>query len=155
MKSPRYFPVFALAVVALALAQGQTQPSPLEKTRHARAQIDALLGPRRAPVPTQTDLANPFAAAHVTNPEPGPDTTTPVDTVSSDQAILTRTLKISGTAELAGRQQLIVNGLAYKEGDLIAVRDGDQVIRVRLVRIAPPSAVFELNGNEVILRIRN
>jgi hypothetical protein len=152
MKSFR--PLLAFALTLASLAQAQTQPSALEKTRHARAQIDALLGPRRNPPPAPADLANPFAAARTTV-EPGPDTTASVATVSSDQEILARTLKIGGTAELAGRPQLIVNGLAYKEGDLIAVRDGDQMMRVRLVRIAPPSAVFELNGNEVILRIRN
>jgi hypothetical protein len=144
-----------LSTLALVPPATYAQPSPLERTHQARINVDALLGPRRNPPPAPADPANPFTTPGTVTVEPTPGNPTPVSTISSEQEILTRTLKLGGTAMLGGRLQLLVNQLSYKEGDLIAVRDGDQVLRVRLVRIAPPSAVFELNGNEVILRIRN
>ncbi len=152
MNSRRFILLSTLGLVPLATF---AQPSPLERTHQARINIEALLGPRRNPPPAPADPANPFAVPGAVTVEPTPGNPAPVSTTSTDQETLTRTLKLGGTAMLSGRLQLLVNQLAYKEGDLIAVRDGDQVLRVRLVRIAPPSAVFELNGNEVILRIRN
>lgn len=146
---------FAAFLASLAFTAAHGQSSPLEKTRQARTQIDTLLGPRRNAPPAPTDPANPFATPGATVVDATPNNPAPIAPISTEQDVLTRVIKIGGTAMLGGRQQLIVNGLAYKEGDLFTVRDGDQVMRVRLVRIAPPSAVFEYNGNEVILRIRN
>ncbi|HET7535097.1 MAG TPA: hypothetical protein VFJ90_01485 [Candidatus Didemnitutus sp.] len=150
--------LLSLGVLALALpARSGAQPSPLEKTRQARSQIDILLGPRRNAPPPPVDPPNPFTlpGAAPTTPDPGATVSTPAETTTDTQEILARAMKFSGTVMIGGRQQLIVNQLSYKEGDMIAVRDNDQVLRVRLVRIAPPSAVFELNGTEVILRIKN
>jgi len=153
MKSRRL--LFVPLLAGLALAAAHAQPSPLEKTRLARTQIDTLLGPRRSAQPPPADPPNPFTAPGAVAVDPNPANPNPTPTASTEQEILARTLKLGGTATVGGRLQLIVNGVAYKEGDTIVVREDGQIMRVKLLRIVPPSAVFELNDNEVIVRIRN
>jgi hypothetical protein len=150
--------LLVLAGLALAVAGASAAPTAqpsAEWIKRTKERIESLLGPKRDTTPVPAGIPNPFRPPG--NPEPahpvGP--LVPVEVTDTEMlARLAATLKINGLVELGGTQQVIINQLSYKEGDLVAVRAGEEATYLRVVRITSNSLTLELNKAEQTIRLK-
>jgi len=144
-----------ILAAALRAAPPAGQPS-AEWIKRTKERIDFLLGSRRNSPPPPADAANPFRLPGKAGPDatqtPGEQTV--VYSESDNLARLAASLKISGLINVGGTPQVIINQLAYKEGDLVAVREGEQVTYLRLAHITSGSAMLELGKAQTVVRIK-
>jgi hypothetical protein len=76
----------------------------------------------------------------------------------SDEEILARyipTLRITGSALLNGRLQLMINQTPYKEGDRIVISSKNPPISFLIIRIAPGELTLGLNEAVQVLKFKN
>lgn len=140
----------ALGVIGRAAG---VQPS-AEWIRRTKERIDVILGPHRAPAAPAADLPNPFRPAGKAEAET-PRASTPVQLSDLDLlAGLVATLKVNGFVQIGGIPQVIINQLAYKEGDLVAARSGEDVTYLRVKRLSPTGVTLELNKVEQTIRFK-
>jgi hypothetical protein len=142
--------------MALASARGASTAQPsAEWIKRTKERIETLLGPKHDATPIPAVLANPFLPPGKT-PEPAHQSDHPVALVSDAENLnrLAATLKINGVVQIGGVPQVIINQLSYKEGDLVAVRSGDQATYLRVVRITANTFTLELNKVEKTIRLK-
>lgn len=137
-------------------------------TDATRQKISALLGPRRHPAPLPGNPPNPFSltpqAAGGVLPEAGSrdaaepaaptlraDPGTPPDTATLLARAAAR-LKIGGLLRLNQQFQIIVNDVAWKEGDYIVVDHIQPVVRLRIAQIQPGQLTLRLDDAELVIR---
>lgn len=164
----------AAPAVAASAPAGPALKKAVDRFDRTKARIDALLRNRLQPEPLPASLPNPFLLTeafsltevsrtpgdppdHGAEPA-GPETKTPVEAAppGSDAELLAfyaTTLKISGTVQVNGRLQLVINQSSYKEGDLILLHKKDATIYLKVVRIAPGELTLGYNGVEQVLKI--
>jgi hypothetical protein len=165
--------LLSAATVAAAPAPSvPASPKATDRFERTKERIDALLKNRLKPVPLPANPPNPFLlteAASTTTPgsatdhgtEPAPhDGATVFDVTAPHNdaeflAFYAGTLKISGTVQLNGRPQLIINQSPYKEGDLILLRNKEASIYLKVVRIAPGELTLGYNGVEQTLPFKS
>lgn len=151
-------PVFALAMLLAATLATGAPPAPAKPEagsfERTKARITQLLGPRQKPVPLPATLPNPFSITAAPAPDAGPGTPAPPAAPVDLLTRLAQSLKISGTIHLGGQPSLIINSSAYHEGDIVPVRDGETVHRLRLKQITGSHVTFELEGDETTLPLR-
>jgi len=158
MKHPtRLLPLLAATASLWAAPPTGGQPS-ADWIKRTKDRIEQLLGPQRNRAPlAPAEAANPFRMPGKTapdTPQTGGEAVPPKYTDSDILARLVATLKISGLINVGGTPQVIINQLSYKEGDLVAVREGEQVTYLRLTHIAPGGATLELNDAQTVVRLK-
>lgn len=157
-----------------APAPGKPAPKKsADRFERTQEHIDALIKNRLKPDPLPAVLPNPFqlseafpltensrtpggAADHGVEPAPH-ETKPPVDAPPNGSnaemlAYYAATLRISGTVELNGRPQLVINQSPYKEGDLILLHNKDTNIYLRVVHIAPGELTLGYKDVEQVLK---
>ncbi len=181
MNLPSFRPLLLTAGVLLLAAPAGAAPASskaapkkaVDRYERIQERIDALIKNRLKPDPLPAILPNPFQLSEAfpltENPRTpgGPtdhssdpaahETKPPVDAppTGSDAEILAyyaATLRISGTVELNGRPQLVINQSPYKEGDLILLRHKDANVYLRVVHIAPGELTLGYKAVEQILK---
>jgi hypothetical protein len=134
-----------------------------------RARIIDILGPRLLPVPLVDNPPNPFAnpagaantITQLAEPAPGPGapgepaatTAAPAEPVD-ELARLAQGLRIGGSVMRRGQPNLIVNGNVYGVGDMITVRDGEQIHLLRIKAIERNRLVLEMDDKETTVTLR-
>jgi hypothetical protein len=125
--------------------------------QQVRNRIEALFEHRIAPTPT-SQVSNPFRIAgaspislvsEIATGESKPAQSN-IDLISLQQAVAT--LKVSGTFEFGGKQQLVVNSRPYKEGDIIPTQVQGQSVYLRVRAISRTSITLALNEAEMTLK---
>lgn len=146
-----------LLLPVAARAAGTTAPDPFVAVK---AQIDSLLEHRRQPPPFSPAAENPFQRPGMAGVEvvPVPGTTGPTVPRASgplDQIHrVASLLRISGTVNLGGRLQVIINSVPCEEGKVLPVRDGEILYRVLIKRLAPASVTIEVGDAELAMPLR-
>jgi hypothetical protein len=145
-----------LALILLLLA---TLPPPARAElapnvlRRAKARIEALLGNRRGASPTPVDPANPFnlpQSGTITREETVPAGNT-APTKSDTLTRLAASLNVSGYVQIQGVPHLIINRQAYRENDLIPVREtSGSVTFLHLKKITDHDFTLELDDAELL-----
>ncbi|HVU18741.1 MAG TPA: hypothetical protein VHD32_17690 [Candidatus Didemnitutus sp.] len=144
--------LFALAVAGPALAAPSGGQPSADWIKRTKDRITILLGPQHDKTPMPANVPNPFrqpGRMDVTQTESRPEHG---DADSLDH--LVSLLKINGLVTIGGVPQVLINQLLYKEGDLVAVRIGDNPIYLRVVKISPTELTLELNKVEQTIRLK-
>jgi len=145
-----------LALILLVLATllpahgAELVPNVLKR---AKTRIESLLGNRRGASPTPVNPANPFELPVATPaPHEGPAPTGDVSLTKSDTLTrLAATLSVSGYLQIQGVPHLIINRQAYRENDLIPVREaGGSVSFLHLKKITEHDFTLELDDIELL-----
>ena len=141
-----------LIVAALPPAARAAELSP-EVLKRAKARIESLLGNRRGGAPTPVDPANPFVLPQTTTPVPEAAVLSPDAPISKSDSLsrLAATLNVSGYIQIQGVPHLIINRQAYRENDLIPVREaGGSVSFLHLKKITEHDFTLELDDIELL-----
>ncbi len=134
---PRLLLPLLLAAAAATAAWGTT-----EKFDRTSGRIADILARRLLQKPFPTQLPDPFLPPGAVPPSAPVAVANTADAPFSDIAALTRyaaELRVSGVLDIGGRPHLVINSSAYREGDLVKVRDTDPIDFIRVIRIAPRS----------------
>lgn len=149
-------PLLLLSGLALAASLTAAPPSAQPSAdwiKRTKDRIDILLGPKHDTSAQPANTPNPFRlpgqsdSIHLNEPSPQ---ATDAETL----ARLVATLKINGLVQIAGVPQVIINQLSYKEGDLVAVREGDKATYLRVIRVTPTGLTLELNKVEQTIHLK-
>ncbi|HEY4302158.1 MAG TPA: hypothetical protein VGM73_14885 [Candidatus Didemnitutus sp.] len=147
--------ILALSLVVSVLAAptgGQPSADWIKRTKDRIAQ---LLGPKHDKSPPPANVPNPFrqpGRLDSTNAEPVDAHPERGDADVLDH--LVALIKVNGRVTLAGVPQVLINQLLYKEGDLVAVRSGDNPVYLRVVSISPTTVTLGMNKVEQTVRIK-
>ncbi|MBI2516225.1 MAG: hypothetical protein HYV95_04855 [Opitutae bacterium] len=149
--------LFAATLVAGAPATPAKAPakSAVAGFERTKARITELLGPRQKAVPLPAVLPNPFSVTAAPAPDPGSNT--PAGPPAAPVDLLTRlaqSFRIGGVIQRGDKPSLIINSAAYREGDILPIREGETVHRVRIKQITSTHVTFELDGDETTLPLR-
>ncbi len=132
-----------LALATHPVVRAELSPQAIKRSHN---HIDQLLGLRRNPPPPPDNPANPFALPEV--PKPVTTDTAPVPVETDNLKQIVSALRINGFVELSDVPHLVINGLPYKEGDLIAVKQPGGTTYLRLKKVSVKLYILELNGKE-------
>ena len=161
-----------LALLGALVAADQPRSAAAKESQLMRQRIDALLKPRRSPVPMPLEPPNPFvqttapgvsgAASGANalaggNPNPALERPAPVrdDANATSTELLARfasRLKITGLIRLKDQVHVIINDSPWREGDFIIVDRGARIIQLQVVRIQPGLLTLRLDEAELVLR---
>ena len=130
---------FATVCLLAVTVASAAKPAARNVDRFVRTKqrLDALLQHRVNPGSLPAVLPNPFqitGATPATGGTPSPE----ASPLTDETELLARhaaNLKIGGILEFNGRVQLMINQIPRKEGDLIIISDGDNVIYLQVVRL--------------------
>ena len=154
----------AASVAAAAAASSTARPSPTTplspRFQQVRDRIDALFRHRLDPPPPVDPRLSPFRppGSVLTSRPPGNpgSTATPMpEPLASDLALLQQSvaaLKVGGMLEADGQYHLVINGKAYKKGDMVQVAVQDTSVYLRVRDIMRHSVTFALNDTEITLK---
>ncbi len=168
----RQFPLivaclFALLGCSASFAQPK-EPKPVDPFERTRTRIEQLLKARLNPEPLPAALPNPFVLpASLTALEddlapakpntPAAPVAQPVEP-GSDSEILANfaaTLRISGSVQVDGNLNFIINRILYKEGDILLMDKRDPKSIVRILRILPTALTLGFGEATQVIRLRN
>jgi hypothetical protein len=134
--------------------------APADTFAPVKAQIDLLLEHRRTPPPFTPAADNPFVrpgggegelvSTTPANPGPAAKANPTVDLIHR----LAAQLRISGSVNLGGRIQVIINGTPCEEGRMLPVREGDMLYRLLIKSVTANSVVIQLGEAEMTVNIR-
>lgn len=158
--SPAFLPRLLLPFLAAALTGLAQPPDPgAERSDRLRRQIEALLGPRRAPVALPVDPPNPFSLAAAGTITPAPAVARAPAPAAAEEASnaatlarLASRLRIGGLIRLRDHMQVVINDNPWREGDVFVVEREPQLIQLQVVRIAPGQLTLRLADAELTLR---
>lgn len=177
--NPRRLIFYPLATALLVLVPGPLRAAtpaakPAENTiadpfERTRSRIDQLLRARINPEPLPVTLPNPFTLpvnlAALIEDDLGPGKpnapAAPVAEIiepgshAETLAAFAATLRISGSVEIEGKLNFIINRLRYKEGDTILMDKRDPKSAITISRILPGSVTLTFNDATQVIRLRN
>ena len=125
------------AVLAAALASAATATEKFDRTS---GRIADILARRLLQKPFPAQLPDPFLLPGATPPTAPVAVANTADASFSDIAALTRyaaSLRVTGVLDIGGQPHLVINSSAYREGDLVKVRDTDPIDFIRVLKIGP------------------
>jgi hypothetical protein len=146
-----------LAMAAVLASGAPTAQPSAEWIKRTKERIDLLLGPKHDTSPLRAGTPNPFRPPGKADPEPArPSDPTATTKISDNEALarLVATLKINGLVQIGGVPQVIINQLSYKEGDLVAVRAGEQATYLRVIRITTAGLTLEMGKVEQTILLK-
>jgi hypothetical protein len=148
-------------LLLLALTAGLLSAAgPADAFAPIKAQIDTLLEHRRQLPPFAPAVDNPFKRpggegelVAVTTAPTTPGAARPAATLDLIHRLAAQ-LRVSGTVNVNGRMQVIINSTACEEGRMLPVREGEMLYRLLVKTITPTAVVIQLGEAEMTISIR-